>query len=52
MPPLLVTVAVKVTEAPYAVDANDCVRLVDELPPTTICIRGNDVAPGRFISPP
>ncbi len=52
MPPLLVTVAVKVTEALYADDADDCVRLVDELPPTTVCVNAGEVDPGRFASPP
>jgi hypothetical protein len=52
MPPLLVTVAVKVTETPYADDADDCWRLVDELPLTTVCVRIDDVDPGRFASPP
>lgn len=52
MPPLLVTVAVKVTETPYAEDVDDCWRLVDEFPLATVCVRGDDVDPGRFPSPP
>ncbi len=45
------TVAVKVTDAPYADDAEDCTRLVVELALTTVCVRGADWEPGRFASP-